>query len=86
MTEKTEEQIAKEKAAVEAMRNAKSNMDTALTRISDLERSLTYAADCLSKARAFISANVYLYPTNGQSLSVHSHIDAQLQQIRKTLG
>lgn len=86
MTEKTEEQIAKDKAAVEAMRNAKSNMDAALSRITDLERSLAYAADCLSKAKGYISSNVYCYPVSGNTQTVHNHIDGQVSQLRKTLG
>lgn len=49
-TEKTEEQIAKEKAAVEAMRDAKSNMDAALTRITDLERMADAEASTLQSS------------------------------------
>lgn len=84
--EKTEEQIAKEKAAVEAMRNAKANMDAALARITDLERSLAYALDCLKGSKNYISASVYSYPVNSTAKSIHALIDDQIAQARRPLG
>lgn len=85
-TEKTEEQIARDKSAVDAMRNAKSNMDAALARITDLERSLAYSVTYLSAAKGYISSNVYCYLTGGTQQSVHQRIDAEIAQLRKTLG
>ncbi len=40
MNDKSKEVIAKEKAAIDAMRNAKANMATALERIETLERGI----------------------------------------------
>lgn len=52
--EKTDEQIAKDKAAVEAMKNAKSNMDAALQRIALLESRLRSVQEqCRHIGKAF---------------------------------
>lgn len=56
MTDITEEKVARDKAAVDAMRNAKANMDYALTRISTLERALKDARDAIAHAKGYIAA------------------------------
>lgn len=86
MTDKTEEQVAKEKAAVEAMRNAKANMDTALRRITDLENALNRAIEDLKRAKRDISPNVYCYPSGGSNQqTIHARIDAEIASHAKVL-
>lgn len=60
MSDKTDDQIAKEKAAVEAMRNARSNMAAVLDRVSTLEKALRDAAGQLDEA-AKQMPNAYAY-------------------------
>lgn len=86
MSEKTEEQIAKERASVEAMRNAKANMDAALSRISTLETALTSCVKALRETKGFISPNVYTYPVQNQTTSVHARIDYWADLGQKALG
>lgn len=85
MTDKTEEQIAKEKASVDAMKNAKSNMDAAISRISSLELALGRAVNDLIRAKNNISPNVYCYPSGGTPMLVHQRIDAEIAALRKVL-
>ena len=86
MTDKTEEQIAKDKAAVEAMRNAKSNMDAALTRIATLENALGRAISDLKRAKHDISPSVYCYPNGGSTAqTIHARIDAEIAAHVKVL-
>lgn len=54
MTEKTEAQIEREKQAVAAMANAKSNMTEALARIQTLESALKQAADDLGRMKYYV--------------------------------
>lgn len=84
--EKTEEQIARDKAAVEAMRNAKSNMDTALSRIAALESALAYARDNLVRTKGYIGAANYTYPSSGNAKTVHATIDDMVAHATKALG
>jgi len=83
VTEVSEEKIARDKAAVDAMRNAKSNMDAALARISTLETALAYARDNLSRVKGYISPNVYTYGAQG---TVHAAIDDMIAHAAKALG
>ena len=86
MTNKTEEQVAKDKAAVEAMRNAKANMDTALGRIAGLENALSRAIEDLKRAKRDISPGVYCYPDGGRNQqTVHARIDAEIASHAKVL-
>ena len=85
MTDKTEEQVAKDKAAVEAMRNAKANMDTTLKRIETLENALGRAINDLKRAKQDISPNVYCYPADNNRQTVHSRIDAEIALLVKVL-
>lgn len=83
--DKTEEQAALDKAAVDAMKNAKSNMATVLSRVETLERALTYAISALRAAKDDISPRVYCYHTGGSQQSVHSRIDASIAEASKVL-
>jgi hypothetical protein len=83
MTDKTEEQIAKDKAAVDAMRNAKSNMDAALARISTLEEALSGAIGGLLEAKRYISPSAYVY---GGAKTAHHHIEGYVCDATKALG
>lgn len=83
MSEKTEEQIAKEKAAVDAMRNARANMDAALCRIVTLEHALRAARDNLGRTKTFIGPGVYVY--EGRQ-TVHAAIDEMVARASKALA
>lgn len=85
MTDKTEEQIAKDKAAVDAMKNAKANMDATLSRVSALENALGRAINDLRRAKQDISPNVYCYPSDNNRTTVHSRIDAEIALLAKVL-
>lgn len=85
MSDVTEEKIARDKAAVDAMRNAKSNMDYALARISTLESALNNARDAIRQAKGYIAAGVYTYPGQHQS-TVHDRLDAYIAAADKALG
>lgn len=61
MSDKTEEQIAAEKAAVAAMRNAKANMETAFDRIDTLTRALANAATFIESAKKYVPENAWRY-------------------------
>lgn len=83
MTEKTEEQIAKDRAAVEAMRNAKANMDTALGRIADLERALSEAALHIKRIKDYVPAAAYSY---GGQKTLHNDMDEMILRLMKVRG
>ena len=61
METKSEEQLQKEREAVEAMRNAKSNMDKALDRIRTLESALKQFGDLTTSVTKHIPNESYLY-------------------------
>lgn len=84
-TEKTEEQIAKERAAVEAMRSAKANMTAALDRISTLEFALKGAVSALSRCKSYVGASCYAYPT-GAAQTCHADIDKAIADAQAKLG
>ena len=86
MTDKTEEQVAKDRAAIEAMRNAKANMDTALSRIDSLERALDGARSNISRLKTYISPGVYTYPTGSANITCHVAADEMMAAITKVLG
>lgn len=87
MTEKTEEQIAKEKAAVASMKGAQASMTAALARISDLERSLEGAVKALRDAKGYVSERVYLYGSdrNGQQITVHKWLETAASEAGRFL-
>lgn len=86
MTDKTEEQIAKEKAAVLAMKNAQSNMGAALTRIERLEQALRNANSSISTLKGYISPGVYTYHDGQQNKTCQSVADDAMAAIAKALG
>lgn len=83
--DKTEEQVARDKAAVDAMKNAKANMDSALKRIETLELMLNRAIGDLRRAKSDISPTVYCYPNGSDKQTVHARIDAELAYLSKAL-
>lgn len=70
MTDKTEEQIARERAHVAAMKNAQASMTAVLS---------------LTGAKRYISPDVYTYPGSAQ-MTVHGRIDQQVADANKVLG
>jgi hypothetical protein len=80
--EKTEEQIAKDRAAVEAMRNAKANMETTLRRIALLESTLGSLIERHKATKKYIGADCYVY--EGKK-TVHSHIDEAVTAAQAAL-
>jgi hypothetical protein len=86
MSDKTEEQIAKERDAVEAMRNAKANMTAALDRISTLEFALRAAVAALSRCKGYVGASSYTYPASGDRVTCHVEIDRALAEAQAKLG
>lgn len=84
--EKTEAQIEREKQAVAAMANAKSNMTAALDRIKTLETALRNASGTISTLKGYIAPNVYTYPVSGNSRRCTDHADAAIAEIAKVLA
>ena len=82
MTEKTEEQIAKEREATEAMKNAKANMDRVLARVETLTRALVTAKDSLGIVKNWVPENSYDY---GATTSRHAAIINMIASIQKVL-
>ncbi len=86
MTETPEDKAARDKLAIEAMRNAKSNMASALDRVTVLERGLADAISALRLAKEDISPKVYTYPFNGsERQTVHDRIDKSIANLSKVL-
>lgn len=81
--QKSDEQIAKEKAAIDAMKNAKANMDTALARIADLEYALGKAISEIKRFKGYVPASAYLY---GGQKTLHSEMDETVALLGKRLG
>lgn len=61
MTEKTEDQIVREKEAVTKMIGAKSAMEAAISRIQTLENALQKACDDGSRLADFLGDQLYGY-------------------------
>jgi len=84
--EKTEEQIAREREAVVAMKGAKSNMEAALGRINTLESALRSAKDSISLLKGFIAPQVYAYPVNSNTRRCTDYADDAITAIAKVLA
>lgn len=84
--EKTEEQIGRERAAVEAMKSAKSNMTMALERIATLERALSAAQSSISTLKSYIAPSAYTYPVSGNSRKCTDIADDAMAAIAKVLA
>lgn len=85
MTEKSEEQIAKEKEAIDRMRGAQAAMKAALDRIADLERALVAARDDLTRCKAYVGPSTYVW-TNNDRITVPEQIDRYAAEATKALG
>lgn len=83
MIEKTEEQIAREKASVDAMKNAKSNMDAAISRISTLESALSQSRQRIEAFKKFVPVGAYGYRSE---TSLHDQMNEAMAAITKSLG
>ena len=84
--EKTEEQIANEREAVNAMKNAKSNMTLALERINTLESALRQANNVISSLKSYIAPGAYTYPIQGNSRKCTDIADDGMAAISKVLA
>lgn len=84
--EKTEEQIAKERAAVDAMKSAKSNMTLALERISTLEAAMRQANNVISSLKSYIAPGAYTYPIQGNSRKCTDIADDGMAAISRVLS
>lgn len=83
MTDMTEEDIARQKAAIDAMGNAKKHMSVALDRIAFLETALKNAADALARMKQFIGSGCYPYESRK---TLHQVIDDEVAEARRKLG
>lgn len=84
--EKTDDQIARERASVEAMKNAKANMATVLDRVETLERALKTASSTMSTLKGFIAPGAYTYPVSGNSRKCIDLADDGIAAIAKVLA
>lgn len=85
MSEKTEEQIAKEVAAVASMKGAKSQMQAVLERVETLERALRSAQSSIGTLKGYIAPGAYTYPVSGTSRKCTDVADAASAEIAKVL-
>lgn len=83
--DKTETQIEKEKQAVAAMVNAKSNMQTAIDRIWTLERALRNADSAFSALLYHVGPHSKLEDNGGKHILVKDFITIQRLEITKVL-
>lgn len=87
MSEAAEEQVAREKAQVAAMRNAQSMMSAVIARNTALEGALKNAADQLASTKNYISDKVYCWASDNRAQqTVHARVDSQVAELRKVLG
>lgn len=84
--DKTDDQIARERASVEAMKNAKANMATVLARVETLERALDCAKGTMSTLKGFIAPSAYTYPVSGNSRKCTDLADDGIAAIAKVLA
>ena len=83
--EKTEEQIAKERAAVDSMRGATKNMSFAISRIDTLEWALKAARAALVRAKGYIGEDVYT-PHKASMTTCHKVLDDDIAAIDAKLS
>jgi len=89
MTDKTEAQIDREKSAVAAMKNAKSNMDVVLARVVTLERALSDASSAISRLKRQVGPESKMDWYQGSSEVrdlVTKYADVQIAEIAKVLA
>lgn len=85
MTDKTDEQIEKEKQAVAAMRNARANMDAALERISRLETVARNAKAAIQILKSHTGASSHM-TLKEQQVPVHNFIAIEIAKIDAALS
>jgi hypothetical protein len=83
--EKTEAQIEKEKQAVAAMANAKSNMTIALDRIKSLENALFRASNAISALRYHVGEHSKIERASNSAVYVREFISDEVGAIAKVL-
>ncbi len=88
--EKPEEQIAKEKAAVAAMKGAQTNMQFAISRIETLERVLKNQDFNLTQLRTALGEGLYasLYPVKSNEktqVNIRTFIDSMRAVIAEVM-
>jgi hypothetical protein len=89
MTEKTEAQIDREKAAVAAMKSAKSNMEGVLLRVATLERTLSDASSAISRLKRHVGQESVMKWHDGsyeQVDLVSKYADEQVAKIAKAMA
>lgn len=87
--DKTEAQVEREKAAVSAMRNAKSNMDEVLSRVATLERMLSNASNTISRLKRHVGSESQMTWHDGRSEQrgmVTQYADKQIAAIAKLIS
>ena len=88
MHNKDEAQIEREKQAVAAMVNAKSNMSVALDRINRLELALKSASNDIARLKRCVGQDCQITYHNGSSETreyVHKYADNAIAGIAKVL-
>ena len=88
MQDKDEAQIEREKQAVAAMVNAKSNMSVALDRINRLELALRSASKDISRLKQCVGVDCQITYHNGSSETreyVHQYAENAIAGIAKVL-
>lgn len=88
MQNKDEAQIEREKQAVAAMVNAKSNMSVALDRINRLELALKSARNDIARLKRCVGEGCQITYHNGSSETreyVHTYADNAIANIAKVL-
>ena len=86
MMDKTDDQIARERASVEAMKNAKANMATVLDRVETLERALKAASTTMSTLKNYIAPGAYTYPSSNINRKCTDIADDGIAAIAKVLA
>lgn len=89
MTEKTEAQIDREKSAVAAMKNAKSNMDEVLARVATLERALSNSSNVIARLKRHVGPESQMNWHDGRTDKrdlVVKYADEQIADIAKVLS
>ena len=87
MSDKDEEQIARERASVEAMKHAKGNMELVLARCATLQQALHKAHDDLGRCKDYIGKGAYAYQSSSSpNRTAHAHIDEMIAQAARALG
>lgn len=80
-----EERAAANKAAVDAMKNAKANMGTVLERVDTLERALRVAGQNIASLKSYVAPGAYTYPISGNSKKAVDLFDDAVAAINKVL-